>query len=170
MTSPASDDSPATGDQAPIAASPVQPPFAGAYDFPDNSRRRIPGVLYLLVALGCAVVWFARRDDSVLINRGMILAAVVLAAAGILSISSGWRMTLDETDALVIAGKAARFPAGLASAQQVWRGVRSRPTWRVLVYSAEDEPRQRALVLVDAVDGRVLKCLVEDNPEAGEPS
>jgi hypothetical protein len=54
---------------------------------------------------------------------------------------------------------------GHASAQQVWRGVRSRPTWRVLVYSAENPPRQRGLVLVDAVDGRVVEHLAEANPE-----
>jgi hypothetical protein len=43
--------------------------------------------------------------------------------------------------------------------------VRSRPTWRVLVYSAESPPHQRGLVLVDAVDGQVLEQLVEANPE-----
>jgi hypothetical protein len=35
----------------------------------------------------------------------------------------------------------------------------------VLCYSAEDPPRQRGLVLVDAVDGRVVEHLSEDNPE-----
>ncbi len=155
------------GDEDESAPSPTAElaAFAGAYDFPDNSRRRIPGALYLLAAVGCLVVWAAGSSDAVLINRGMILAAAVLAVAGAMSISSGWRMTLDETDALVVAGQAARFPAGLASAQQVWRGVRSRPTWRVLLYSAEDAPRRRALVIIDAVDGRVVECLVEDNPE-----
>ena len=57
------------------------------------------------------------------------------------------------------------FPVGHASAQQVWHGVRSRPTWRVLCYSAEEPPQRRGLVLVDAVDGTVIQHLVEDNPE-----
>ena len=57
------------------------------------------------------------------------------------------------------------FPVGHASAQQVWHGLRSRPTWRVLCYSAEEPPDRRGLVLVDAVDGRVLEHLVESNPE-----
>jgi hypothetical protein len=35
----------------------------------------------------------------------------------------------------------------------------------VLCYSAEDPPQKRGLVLVDAVDGRVLEQLVEANPE-----
>ena len=50
-------------------------------------------------------------------------------------------------------------------AQQVWRGIRSRPTWRVLCYSTEDPPYQRGLVLVDAIDGSVVEQMVEDNPE-----
>jgi hypothetical protein len=74
-------------------------------------------------------------------------------------------MQVDEKQALVLAQGAVGFAAGHASAQQVWRGLRSRPTWRVLVYSAENPPRQRGLVLIDAVDGRVVEHLVEDNPE-----
>jgi hypothetical protein len=61
------------------------------------------------------------------------------------------------------------FAVGHASAQQVWRGLRSRPTWRVLVYSAENPPRQRGLVLIDAVDGSVIEQLTEENPETDWP-
>jgi len=43
----------------------------------------------------------------------------------------------------------------------VWRGLRSRPTWRVLCYSAEEPPRERGLVLVDAVDGSIVQSLRE---------
>ena len=75
-------------------------------------------------------------------------------------------MTVDEKEALVAAQGAVGFAVGHASAQQVWRGLRSRPTWRVLCYSAEEPPKQRGLVLVDAVDGRVLEHLVEINDEA----
>jgi hypothetical protein len=74
-------------------------------------------------------------------------------------------MTVDERDALVRATQAVGFAVGHASAQQVWRGLRSRPTWRVFCYSAQEPPRQRGLVLVDAIDGRVVECLVEDNPD-----
>ena len=49
---------------------------------------------------------------------------------------------------------------------EVWRGVRSRPTWRIFCYSAEEPPLRRGLVLVDAVNGSVVECLVEQNPEA----
>ena len=77
---------------------------------------------------------------------------------------------IDEKQALIEAQQAIGFPVGHASAQQVWHGLRSRPTWRVLCYSAEDPPRRRGLVLVDAVDGRVLQHLAEDNPEQWRPT
>jgi hypothetical protein len=66
---------------------------------------------------------------------------------------------------LVAAVRQVGFPVGHASAQMGWRGVLSRPTWRILLYSAEDPPTQRGLVLVDGVDGEVLEWFVEENPE-----
>ncbi len=137
----------------------------GPYRFPDNSRRRIPGVLYAVVGLACIVVFAVAGDDAVLVNAGILGAGILLVAIGVVSITSGWRMRVDETEALQAAGEAVAFPIGHASAQQVWRGLRSRPTWRVLCYSAEDPPRTRGLVLVDAVDGRVVEHMVQDNPE-----
>jgi hypothetical protein len=144
--------------------------FAGAYGFPDNSRRRIPGAIYLSLAAICLVLYLTKDDSSVLVNTGFAWAAAILGMAGIFSVTSGWRMHVDEKQALVAAQKAINFPVGHASAQQVWHGVRSRPTWRVLCYSAEDPPTQRGLVLVDAVDGHVLQHLVEANPEEWRPS
>ena len=138
--------------------------FVGPYQFPDNSRRRWPGVIYLVIAAIC-VVGYVAFPDAAIVNEGLIVAAIVLAAVGVFSITSGWRMHVDEKDALVAAQRALGFAVGHASAQQVWRGLRSRPTWRVLCYSAEDPPARRGLVLVDAVDGRVVEQLSEDNPE-----
>lgn len=140
--------------------------YVGPYQFPDNSRRRRPAYLYFGVGALCLVAWVLRRGhDPVLINRGMVWAAILLTVVGVLSFTSGWKMNVDEKQALVAAQGAVGFPVGHASAQQVWRGLRSRPTWRVLVYSAESPPRQRSLVLVDAVDGAVVEHLTEDNPE-----
>ncbi len=139
--------------------------FVGAYQFPDNSRRRIPGIIYLALAAACLVLFLALRDSSPRVNDGFAWAALALGAMGLISVTSGWRMHVDEKEALVAAQQAIGFPVGHASAQQVWHGVRSRPTWRVLCYSAEDPPTRRGLVLVDAVDGRVLQHMVEDNPE-----
>ena len=138
--------------------------FVGPYQFPDNSRRRWPGVLYLVIAALCVFVYLV-FDDAAVVNDGLLVAAGVLAAGGVFSITSGWRMHVDETEALVAAQQALGFPVGHASAQQVWRGLRSRPTWRVLCYSADEPPTERGLVLVDAVDGRVIEHLREDNPE-----
>lgn len=139
--------------------------YVGAYQFPDNSRRRIPGYLYVALAIVCLVLYLTQSDTSPIVNGGFAWAAAALGAVGLFSITSGWRMSIDEQQALVEAQRAIGFPIGHASAQQVWHGVRSRPTWRVLCYSAEEPPRQRGLVLVDAVDGRVLQHLAEDNPE-----
>ena len=140
--------------------------FVGPYQFPDNSRRRYPGIIYLVIAALCLGAWLARGgDDAVLVNNGFLLAAIMLAAAGVMSLSSGWRMRVDEKDALVAASKTVGFPVGHASAQLAWRGLRSRPTWRILCYSAEEPPTRRGFVLVDAVDGRIVEQVVEDNPE-----
>lgn len=144
--------------------------FVGAYRFPDNSRRRIPGYLYLVSAVLCLVLFVTSRDTSAQVNEGFGWAALILGVAAVISITSGWRMRIDEKEALVQAQQAIGFPVGHASAQQVWHGVRSRPTWRVLCYSTEEPPRQRGLVLVDAVDGHVVQHLVEDNPEQWRPS
>ena len=140
--------------------------FVGPYQFPDNSRRRIPGTIYFVLAVGCFVLWLTHRSGHpVLINKGMLFAAILLGAFGTLCLTSGWRMQVDEKQALVAATAAVGFAVGHASAQQVWRGLRSRPTWRVLCYSIENPPRRRGLVLVDAIDGEVLQHLVQDNPE-----
>ena len=143
----------------------LQPEFAGAYRFPDNSRRRIPGLIYLSIGIICILAFAAAGDSSALVNTGILAAGILLVVVGTISITSGWRMHVDERDALVAAQQAVGFPVGHASAQQVWHGVRSRPTWRVFCYSAEDPPRQRGLVLVDAVDGRVVQHMAEPNPE-----
>jgi hypothetical protein len=139
--------------------------YVGPYRFPDNARRRIPGLIYLGIAVLCVVIWAVWHDSVAFVNRGWIWAAVALTAMALISITSGWRMHVKEVDALLAAQRAVGFPVGHASAQQVWRGVRSRPTWRVLCYSTEDPPRRRGLVLVDAIDGSVVEQLVEDNPE-----
>lgn len=143
----------------------------GVYDFPDNSRRRIPGIIYAVMSVCCIVVWGVNRSgDSSLVNGGLVFAAVVLGFMSVVSLTSGWKMTVNESDALVVATRKVGFAVGHASAQQVWRGLRSRPTWRIFCYSAEEPPLQRGLVLVDAVNGDVVECLIEDNPESEVPS
>jgi hypothetical protein len=140
--------------------------FVGPHQFPNNSRRRIPGIMYLVLAGFSVLLWIAYPpEEAVLVNEGMLLAAVLLGIAGVISITSGWRMRIDEKEALVLATSAVGFAVGHASAQQVWRGIRSKPTWRILCYSSEEPPRQRGLVLVDAVNGDIYERLVEANPD-----
>jgi hypothetical protein len=140
--------------------------YVGPYLFPNNNRRRIPGILYLIIAAICALTWLlTRNDDPVLVNDGFLLAAGFLGAFGIYSLVAGWNLDVDERDALVLATRAVGFPVGHASAQLGWRGILSKPTWRILLYSNEDPPTKRGLVLVDGRDSEVLEYFVEDNPE-----
>ena len=140
--------------------------YVGPYMFPNNNRRRIPAYLYWAIAAICLIVWFLRRgQEPVLVNNGVAMAGVVLAVIGLYSFVTGWNLDVDEGDALVAATRQVGFPVGHASAQMGWRGLLSRPTWRILLYSAEDPPEKRGLVLVDGVDGSIVEWFVEDNPE-----
>jgi hypothetical protein len=139
--------------------------YVGPYVFPDNDRRRIPAVLYALLGLACVVAWWAAGDDAVLVNGGVLAAGIGLLLFAAYCWQAGFHLAVDERDALVEASRAVGFPVGHASAQLGWRGVRSRPTWRILLYSAEEPPRTRGLVLVDGVDGEVLEHFTEANPE-----
>jgi hypothetical protein len=138
--------------------------YVGPYLFPNNNRRRVPGYLYLGIAAILVVVWLV-VDDSIYVNGGLLFAAVLLAVFGAYSLISGWNLDVDEQDALVAATRAVGFPVGHASAQMGWRGLLSRPTWRILLYSTENPPARRGLVLVDGVDGEIIEHFVEDNPE-----
>ena len=141
--------------------------FVGPYMFPDNSRRRIPALLYLGIAAMCVALWATQHTNkNGLVSDGFLWAAILLAVFSLYSLSSSWRMTVDEKLALVYATRAVGFAVGHASAQQVWRGFRSRPTWRVFCYSEQEPPLQRGLVLIDAIDARIVQCLVEANPDS----
>jgi hypothetical protein len=134
------------------------------YVFPNNNRRRIPGYLYLAIAVGLTVL-VLMAGDSLFVNRGLLGAAVLLGLFGLYSIVSGWNLDVDERDALVAAVAEVGFPVGHASAQMGWRGLLSRPTWRILLYSADEPPTKRGFVLVDGVDASIVESFTEDNPE-----
>ncbi len=141
--------------------------FVGPYMFPDNSRRKIPALLYLGIAAMCLVLWVMQNaNETGLVSDGFLWAAILLGVFSLYSLSSSWRMTVDEKLALVYATRAVGFAVGHASAQQVWRGFRSRPTWRVFCYSQQEPPLERGLVLIDAIDARIVECLVEANPDS----
>lgn len=133
--------------------------LARPYRVPDIARRRLGAVTVFVVAAACA------GGFAVSGNGGLLAAAVVLAAVGAYQWACAWPLRLDETAALAAAAGAIGFPVGHASAQLAWRGLRSRPTWRVLLYSADEPPSKRGLVELDAVDGEILGHYSEDNPE-----
>ena len=140
--------------------------FVGPYQFPNVKRRRGPAMMYLGSAVVLLALYIATRNSSpVLVNNGTLWGAIALVAMGLHHFVTAWDLTITETSALVEASKAVGFPVGHASAQLSGRGFRSRPTWRVLCYSADEPPTQRGFALIDGVDGHVVDHLVEANPE-----
>jgi hypothetical protein len=133
--------------------------YVGPYQFPDIKRRRIAGTIYF--ALAAIALWAGLSAN----NAGLLCGAGLLGLIAVYHFLAGWPLKVDQTDALAIASGAVGFPVGHASAQLAWRGLLSRPTWRILVYSADEPPSFRGLVELDAVDGRVLGEYSEQNPE-----
>src|SRR4051795_6756748 len=136
--------------------------YVGPYQFPDIRRRRIAGTIYAVLA--AIALWVAVATG----NRGILFGAILLGLIAIYHFLAAWPLRVDQTEALAVASRTVGFPVGHASAQLAWRGLRSRPTWRILLYSAEEPPKRRAFVMIDAVDGAIVDKLVEDNPEEWE--
>ncbi len=139
--------------------------IATPYLFPNNSRRRIPGVLYILIGIGCIALVASAGDNAVMVNGGVSIAGIALIIVGLYHLQGGWDLSFDEEQALQAATRQVGFPVGHASAQLGWRGFRSRPTWRILLYSNEPSPEHRGLVLVDGIDGEIIDHFSEHNPE-----
>lgn len=133
--------------------------YVGPYLFPSTRRRRLHAKLYSGVALACLAGGIATG------NEGLVGAAALLGFIAAYHAWAGFELEVDQTGALVVATRAVGFPVGHASAQLSWRGLRSRPTWRILLYSADEPPSRRGLVELDAVDGEVLGQYTEANPE-----
>ena len=52
--------------------------FVGPYQFPDNSRRRIPGYLYLGISALSLLIWLISDQSSGLVNYGFLVFAIAL--------------------------------------------------------------------------------------------
>ncbi len=139
--------------------------YVGVTTFPDPARRRSVGALWLVVAAGAGAVLATNSTDGVLVNGGLVPFAIGTALIGLYHLAAGHRLNVRETDALVIASKHVGFPIGHASAQLGFQGLLSRPKWRILLYSAENPPQKRGMVLIDGRTADVLGDYVEDNPE-----
>ena len=135
------------------------------YVLPNNNRRRVPGYLYIGIGAAMVLARLVAGADAVLVNGGYLWGGLALIAIGLYHLVAGWNLDVDERDALVAATIQVGFPVGHASAQLGWRGLASRPTWRILLYSAENPPEKRGLVMVDGVDGSIVDWFSEANPE-----
>jgi uncharacterized membrane protein YphA (DoxX/SURF4 family) len=133
--------------------------YVGPYVFPDIRRRRIAAALYVIVGGAALAAGLAAS------NGGLVFAGVFLLVIAAYHWAAGWHLEIDQTEALAIASRTVGFPVGHASAQLAWRGLLSRPVWRILVYSADEPPSIRGLVELDAVDGHVIGEYTERNPE-----
>lgn len=131
------------------------------YECPNNNRRRIPGFLYLAIGAFSITIDFITSENSVLVNQGFTAAGIVLILFGLYNIQASWNLQVNAHDAVKAASCVVGFPIGHVSTQLAWRGLRSRPTWRLALYSGEPEPARRGLVLVDAVDNTVVEHLTD---------
>lgn len=138
---------------------------AGPYRFPEMTRRRNFGIVYMVVGVVAIGLWFGRHDGGVLVNDGFLAIGIVMIVLALYHFAATWRVTVDDKQALLAASRSVGFPVGHASAQLSWLGIRGRPTWRVLLFSAENPPSKRGIALVDALDGRVVEHFAEDNPD-----
>ncbi len=133
--------------------------YVGAYEFPDVRRRRIAAAILLVAAAGCGAM-FGASD-----NPGLLAGAIALVVLGGYQLTCAWPLRVDQTEALAVAARAVGFPVGHSSARVMFRGLRSKPVWQVLLYSADEPPSIRGLVELDAVNGAVLGEYTEHNPE-----
>jgi len=150
-------DTPHTGDALPDELDVTA--YVGPYLFPDTNRRRIAAGIYAVLALACLAGWLASG------NGGLLAGAVALVLIAAYHLRAGWTLRIDQTEALLVATRTVGFPVGHASAQLAWRGLLSRPSWRILLYSADEPPSMRGLVELDALSAHVLGEYTEPNPE-----
>lgn len=122
--------------------------IVGPYRFPDPRRRSIAGWIYIGTAVvvgGLAVSTPGYR----------VMAGLLVALAG-WHFAAGWKLGIEQEEALDRSAKLVPFAVGHASAAITFHGLRSRPRWHVITYSADEPPTRRALVEFDAVSGDQL--------------
>lgn len=139
--------------------------YVGVTTFPDPGRRRIVGLGWMAVGTIALAITSSSGTNGVLVNEGLVAFGIGSLLIGLYHVVAGTSLKIRETDALVIASKEVGFPIGHASAQLGFQGLLARPTWRILVYSADNPPTKRGMVLISGRTGTVLGNYVEDNPE-----
>ncbi|MBT94643.1 MAG: hypothetical protein CL431_01575 [Acidimicrobiaceae bacterium] len=141
----------------------------GEYQIPNNDKRKLAGYLYLLSGI-VFVSLFLICKKSPLVNEGFLIAGIGIWLFGVYNFLAAIKCEIDERQALQIAEEKLGFDIGPCSAQLMWRGLRSRPVWRILAYSSELIPKQRAVLLIDAHSKVIHEAVVEENPEDWDSS
>ena len=121
----------------------------GPYEFPSPNRRRLSAWVYLVG--GAVAAAGAMRG----LPTGMWLVAGVFVVLAGWHFLTAWPLVVSDSEALERAARSVSFPVGHSSGAVRFEGWRSRPIWNVLLYSADDPPSRRGLVLIDAVTGEL---------------
>lgn len=129
----------------------------GPYRFPDPRRRRWAGRVYL----GTAAV----LGGLALFTPGLWITVVLLLGMSAYHRWASWPLSLDQAGALRTAAAEVPFGVGHASVAVSFTGIRSRPRWQVILYSAESPPRRRALVEIDGVNGELCSEVYREELE-----
>ena len=103
----------------------------GPYRFPDPRRRGVAGWMYVGGAVLLAIL-------AVTVAPLYWLTAVLMAVLAFWHFRAAWPLVVDQEHALEVGAAMAPFAVGHASAAVTFHGVRSRPQWSVIVYSADD--------------------------------
>ena len=87
--------------------------YVGPYVFPNNNRRRVPGLpVPARSAPPASPRWAIAGPDGVLVNGGFLAAGLLLVLLGAYHLVAGWNLDVDERDALVAATKEVGFAVG----------------------------------------------------------
>lgn len=116
----------------------------------DTSKRRSAGGVYLVMAVGAAVLTVAAGVPAMWATAVGVLAALVAV-----QFVAAWQMRVTDMEAISIASGEASFPVGHGSATLGYRGWLAKPVWQVLVFANTPSPDHQALVTVDAMTADV---------------
>ncbi len=130
----------------------------GPYEVPDPVRRRRSGYVYVAAAVATIAGIVAGLPG------GMWVIAAVLGLVAVYHFVGAHHLAVKDSEALTLANAATEFPVGHASAVLGFDGITARPTWNVLVFSADEPPSQRGLVRIDGRSGEVLETYTEPVP------
>ena len=83
------------------------------------------------------------------------MVASSFGALAVWHVVTAWPLEVGDEEALEAAAKAVSFPVGHSSGAVRFEGLRARPVWNVLMYSADDPPSKRGLVLIDGSSGEL---------------